>query len=84
MCLYPLAGLASFNMFSNIMLNSGPPIITGDEFCSFVMAQVSSERRIMIFADNVFSKFGMNGNVNTLSEGDKSIFQFLPTFFFIA
>jgi hypothetical protein len=84
MRLDPLTGLASFNIFSNIMLNSGPPIIAGDELCSFVMTGVSSKWGIMIFTDNVFPKFGVNGNINTLSEGDKSIFQFLPSFFFVA
>jgi hypothetical protein len=80
----PLACLASFDMFSNIMLNLRPPVVAGDEFCSFVVPWMSSEGGIMIFVDNVFSKFGMNGNINMFAKGDKAVFQLFPTFFFVA
>ena len=83
MRLYPLAGLASINIFPDIMLNLRSPIIVSDKLCSFVATRVSSKGRIVVFTDNVLSELGVNGNINAFSKGDQSIFQLLPAFFFI-
>jgi hypothetical protein len=70
MSLHPLASLTSVNVLSDIVLNSRPPIIASDKLHSFIATWVSSKGRIVVFMDNVFSEFGMNGNVNTFSESD--------------
>jgi hypothetical protein len=84
MCLYPLTGLASINIFPDIMLHSRPPIIASDKLCSFVATRVSGEGRVVVLTDNVLSKLGMNRNVNTFAKGDQSIFQFFPAFLFVS
>jgi len=71
MCLDSLTSFTSFDVFSNIVLNSRPPIIVCNEFCSFVTTGMSSKCGIVIFTGNVFSKFGMNWNVNGFTESDK-------------
>jgi len=70
---YPLARLASIDILLDVMLNLGPPVIAGDEFCSFVAARMSSKGGVVVFADDVFSKFGMNRNIDAFTEGDKSV-----------
>ena len=84
MCLYPLTGLASVNIFSDIVLNSRPPIIVSDQFRSFVATWLSSKGRVVVLTDDVFSELGMNGNVNAFSKGDQSTFQLFPAFFFVS
>ena len=83
MCLYPLTGLASINVFPDIVLHSRPPIVAGNEFCSLVATRVSGEGRIVVLTDNVLSELGMNRNVNAVAKGDQSIRQLFPAFFFV-
>jgi len=84
MCLYPLTGFTSINIFLDIVLHSRPPIIASDKLRSLVATRVSSEGRIMILTDNVLSELGVNRNVNTFAKGDQSILQLLPAFFFVS
>jgi len=70
---YSLESLTSVNIFSDIMLNLGPPVIAGDKFCSLVTARVSSKGRVVVFADDVFSELGMNGNIDAFLESDKPV-----------
>jgi len=83
MCFNPLTHFTSINIFADIMLHSRPPIIAGDEFSSFIATRMSSKGSVVIFADNVFLELGVNGNINVLAKGNKSIFQLFPTFFFV-
>ena len=78
---YSLTGLASIDIFPDIVLHSRPPIVAGNEFCSLVATRVSSEGRIVVLTDNVLSEFGMNRNVNAVAKGDQSIRQLFPAFF---
>ena len=83
MSLHSLTSFASFDIFSDIMLNSRPPIIPCNQFGGFIASGVSCNCRIMMFFDDVFSKFGVLGDVKLFSEGDKSIIEDLPTFFVV-
>jgi len=83
MCLYPLTGLASIDIFPHIVLHSRPPIIVSDKLCSLVATRVPGEGRIVVLTDNVLSELGVNRNVNAFTKGDQSIFQLFPAFFFV-
>jgi len=84
MRLYPLTGLASIDIFPDIVLHSRPPIIVSDKLRGLVATRVSSEGRIVILTDNVLSELGVNRNVDTFAKGDQSIFQLLPAFFSVS
>jgi hypothetical protein len=70
MCLYSLTGLASIDIFPDVVLHPRPPIIARDKLCSLVATRVSGEGRIMVLTDNVLSELGMNRNVNAFVKGD--------------
>ena len=80
MCLCTLAGFASFNVFPNVPLYSRPPIVPGDQFLGFILSWMSSSDTIMMFPDDVFLKFLVLWNTDSMFPCDCSFFIFAPIF----
>src|SRR3984957_15034256 len=69
----------TFNDISpNGALDKWPPVVTGNELLSFVSSRMSSNDRIMVFTDNILTKFLVVRNVYLFFVCDNSISVVMP------
>ena len=60
-----LASNATVGIFPDIGLDIRPPVVSGDEFLSFVAAWMSGSDGVMMCSNDIFTKFFVLGDVES-------------------
>ena len=68
-----LASNTTICVFSDVRLDIGPPIISGNEFLGFVTTWVSGGDGIVMCPNDVFAKFFVFGDVESFLPFDRSM-----------
>src|ERR1700722_15281540 len=75
---WSLAWFTFIDISLNGALDTWPPVVSGNELLSFVSSRMSSNDRIMMFTDNILTKFLVVRNVYSFFECDNSISMVMP------
>ena len=73
MRLCALAGLAPRNILSYIIEDTWPPIVSGNQFMSFVLTRVPCKMGVVMLADDVLPKLSIYRNIDPLIPCHNSI-----------
>src|ERR1700719_2489222 len=73
-----LAWFTFVDISPNGPLDTWPPVVSGNEFFGFVWSRMSSNNRIMVFTDNILTKFLVVRNVYLFFVCDNSISMVMP------
>src|ERR1700720_1235376 len=73
-----LAWFTLVDISLNGALDMWPPVVSGNEFLCLVSSRMSSNNRIMVFTDNILTKFFVVRNVYLFFVCDNSISMVIP------
>src|ERR1700722_3401334 len=80
-----LAWFTFVDISPNGTLDTWPPVVSSNEFLGLVLSRMSSDNRIVVFTDNILTKFFVVRNVYSFFVCDNSISMVVPVrgFFFL-
>src|ERR1700719_3410304 len=73
-----LAWFTFVDISPNGTLDTWPPVVSSNEFLGLVSSRMSSNNRIMVFTDNILTKFLVVRNVYSFFVCDNSISMVMP------
>ena len=73
-----LAGFTFVDISPNGILDTWPPVVSSNEFLGLVSSRMSSNDRIVVFTDNILTKFLVVRNVYSFFVCDNSISMVMP------
>ena len=59
-----LASDAAVCVFSNVRLDVGPPVVSGDQLLGLIATWMSCGNGIMVSSNNIFAKFFVFGDID--------------------
>src|SRR3984957_1900203 len=61
--------------------DSGPPVIAGNQFVSFMSTRMAGNRSVVMFMEQIITKLRVNGNIDSSVAKDESIWKLTETAF---